>query len=178
MWNTCINEVKCLNEFKVQMIIIIIIIIYINDNNTVTFVCLTGNCLQNVAMTEIPLTTSSVHVQLWRTKNAIFYFLKTINNILSTFSLHFTFLVYSSGLLNQNHATPVSHFSALWPFLQVVIFRSSWVCMFHVKLASHIVDFNQANYNNNALGDRNGYTVMKKSEYGFMYQTDWTNRWN
>lgn len=34
--------------------------------------------------------------------------------------------------------------------------------MFHVKLASHIVDFNQANYNNNALDDRNGYTVMKK----------------
>lgn len=44
--------------------------------------------------------------------------------------------------------------------------------MFHVKLASHIVDFNQAKYNNNALDDRNGYTVMKKSEYGFMYQTD------
>lgn len=126
-----------------------------------TFVCLTGNCLQNVAVPEIPLTTSSVPVQLWRTKNATFYFLKTINNILSTFSLHFTFLVYSSGLLNQNHATSVSHFSALWPFLQVVIFKSSWVCMFHVKLASHIVDFNQANYNN-ALDDRNGHTVMKK----------------
>lgn len=33
--------------------------------------------------------------------------------------------------------------------------------MFHVKLASHIVDFNQANYNN-ALDDSNVYTVMKK----------------